>query len=294
MNPNLISIVIPHYQDLKNLGLCLDLLERQTIGRDAFEIIISDNMSPAGLEAVEQVIRGRAKLVMSTVKGAGYTRNVGVEAATGHILAFMDSDCRPDPDYLEQGIAALKSFDMVGGKVRVDVEDPARPTAAEAFELVFAFRNKTYIEQKHFTVTATLFVTRAIFDKVGPFRNDVSEDKEWCLRAHGLGYRLGYAEKAVIGHPARHDWNELQRKWLRLTRESFLLYRTRRFGLLKWLIYSWVVLAATIPQSLNIVTSKNLPAVRDKLLALGMLVRLRLMRLFWSHEVIFSSQTKHS
>ena len=152
MNPNLISIVIPHYQDLTNLGLCLDLLERQTIGRDAFEIIISDNMSPAGLEAVETVIRGRAKLVQSTVKGAGQTRNVGVEAATGHILAFMDSDCRPDPDYLEQGIAALKSYDMVGGKVRVDVEDPARPTAAEAFELVFAFRNKTYIEQKHFTV----------------------------------------------------------------------------------------------------------------------------------------------
>ncbi|KQS80564.1 hypothetical protein ASG25_02985 [Rhizobium sp. Leaf384] len=292
MQSNLTSVVIPHYQDLENLGLCLDLLERQTVGRDAFEIIISDNSSPVGIAAIEAVIRGRAKLVISTVKGAGYTRNVGVEATRGDILAFMDSDCRPDPNYLEAGLAALGNYDVVGGRVRVDTARPGHPTAAEAFELVFAFRNKGYIQKKHFTVTASLFVSRAIFDKVGPFRNDVSEDKEWCLRAHGLGYRLGYADKAVIGHPARHDWQELQRKWRRITKESFLLFRTKKFGLLKWLGYSWVVLLAVIPQTLNVLRSKDVPGLNNKALALGMLVRLRVMRLLWSHQAIFSQWAK--
>lgn len=293
MQSNLISVIIPHYQDLENLKLCLDLLEKQTLPRERFEIIISDNMSPAGLQVVENAIGGRARLVVSKVKGAGHTRNVGVEAAKGEIFAFIDSDCRPDPDYLEKGIAALDRFDMVGGRIRVDVIEPGRPTAAEALELVFAFRNKTYIQKKHFTVTATLFVSRAIFEKVGPFRNDVSEDMEWCQRGYKLGYRLGYAEDAVIGHPARADWNELKRKWVRLTRESFLLFRTKRFGVLKWLIYNWVVLAATVPQSLDVLRSPNLPSVRDKLVGLGMLLRLRMMRFLWSHEVVYKHGHKH-
>lgn len=293
MQADLISVIIPHYQDLENLAICLDRLDRQTLPRERFEIVISDNMSPVGLDAVARVVAGRAKIVSSTVKGAGHTRNVGVAAAAGSLFAFMDSDCRPDPDYLEKGIAALDRYDMVGGKIRVDIQKPGHPTAAEAVELVFAFRNKSYILKKHFTVTATLFVSRAIFEKVGPFRNDVSEDMEWCQRAHGLGYRLGYAEEAVIGHPARADWAELKKKWLRLTRESFLLYKTKRYGLAKWIVYSWVVLAATVPQSLDVLRSPNLPSLRDKIMGLGMLVRLRIMRFLWSHEVIYSSAGKH-
>ncbi len=47
--------------------------------------------------------------------------------------------------------------------------DPARPTPAEAFELVFAFDNESYVRKKGFTVSANLFCTRAVFDRVGGF-----------------------------------------------------------------------------------------------------------------------------
>ena len=42
-------------------------------------------------------------------------------------------------------------------------------TAAEAFESVFAFRNERYVKELNFTVTASMFVWRSVFDAVGDF-----------------------------------------------------------------------------------------------------------------------------
>ena len=83
-----VSVIVPHYQDLDGLALCLAALDAQTYPRDRFEIVIADNNSPCGLEAVEKVIAGRAKLVSVLEKGAGPARNGAVAASRGEVLAF--------------------------------------------------------------------------------------------------------------------------------------------------------------------------------------------------------------
>ena len=93
-------------------------------------------------------------------------------------------------------------------------------TAAEAFESVFAFRNERYVKDLSFTVTASMFVWRSVFDAVGGFKNGVPEDKDWCERARRQGYRIRFAPKSIVGHPARRTMPELKRKWRRLTLES--------------------------------------------------------------------------
>ena len=201
-----ISVVVPHFEDLHGLGLCLDDLGRQTWPRDEVEVIVADNASPSGAAAVAAVIGGRARLVVVAEKGAGPARNGGAAVARGEILAFTDSDCRPEPGWLAEGVGALSRFDLVGGRMRVLVGDPERMAPAEAFEAVFAFNNEDYVNRQRFTVTANLLCGRAAFERVGGFRAGVSEDFEWCRRAEGLGYRLGYAPAAVVGHPARRTW----------------------------------------------------------------------------------------
>src|SRR5436189_258200 len=81
---------------------------------------------------------------------------------------------------LRRGLEALAQADFVGGRMQVLVEDPARPRPAEAFEAVFAFDNRRYVEEMGFTVTANLFCPRAVFDAVGGFGVGMSEDLEWC------------------------------------------------------------------------------------------------------------------
>ena len=43
-----VSVIIPVYRDWARLRSCLDALERQTIGPDAFEIILANNEPEAG------------------------------------------------------------------------------------------------------------------------------------------------------------------------------------------------------------------------------------------------------
>lgn len=287
-----VSVVIPHYQDLENLDQCLTLLQRQTIDRTRFEIIVADNASPVGLDAVRSVVGDRAHVVLSQEKGAGVTRNVGVAASTGRILAFIDSDCRPEPNFLFEGLAALGQFEIVGGAVRVDVTAPGQPTPSEAFELVFAFRNERYIREMNFSVTAALFVPRAIFDAVGPFRNDMSEDREWGNRAVAKGYKLGFAGKAIVGHPARRNWSEMERKWRRLTEETFMFSRNQPLGRLKWIVRNWAVLASTLPHMFRIAFSDRLKSPAQRIKAMGILVRLRIARFLWAHSVVLFGSLK--
>jgi GT2 family glycosyltransferase len=279
-----VSVVVPHYNDLASLQACLDALCSQTLASDRFEIVIADNRSPCGLAEVERVAAGRARVIDAPEKGAGPARNAGVAASTGRLLAFTDCDCVPEPGWLAGGLAllegaALERADLVGGRMAVSVADEARMTGAEAFERVFAFDNRAYVEVKGFTVTANLFTRREVFDAVGPFRNGVSEDVDWCRRAVSKGYRLGYAADAGVAHPARASWGELKRKWQRMNSERFELEARGPAGKLKWAARSVAMPLSILAHALRVAASPALPDTRTRMAALGTLARIRLWRM---------------
>jgi glycosyltransferase involved in cell wall biosynthesis len=274
-----VSVIIPHYRDLSGLALCLAALEQQTCPRDRFEIIVADNASPEGAQAVSDVIAGRARLVVVEEKGAGPARNGGVAASTGEILAFIDSDCVAEPAWIEEALEGLQAFDFIGGRVKVLVADPRCITPVEAFERVFAFDFKTYIEKQRFTGAGNLFCSRRVFEAVGPFKTEVSEDKEWSRRAQSCGFRLGYAPRAVVGHPARRTWPELVAKWRRVNLESFGLSACGPVGRLRWLIKALVTPASAVVHSAKVLTSPELNSAGERWGAIVVLFRLRFWRL---------------
>jgi glycosyltransferase involved in cell wall biosynthesis len=274
-----VSVVIPHFRDLQGLDLCLQALGRQSYPADAFEVIVADNNSPEGEAAVRKVIGGRARLVVVTEKGAGPARNGGAALARGAILAFTDSDCVPEQQWLAEGLTALEAYDFVGGRVTVLVDDPQNMSGEEAFERVFAFDFKTYITKKGFTGAGNLFCSQKVFAKVGGFRVGLSEDVEWSHRATGMGMRLGYAPLAVVGHPARRNWNELWAKWRRVTSETYGLYQERKAGKLKWAIRTLALPLSALAHTPKIFASDQLSTMTQRVAAVRTLYRLRLSRL---------------
>lgn len=276
--PPTISVIVPHYQDLERLDLCLSALMAQQCDQD-FEVVVSDNASPCGEATVAGVIAGRARLTIAAEKGAGPTRNAGVAASRGAVLAFTDSDCIPDPGWLAAGMAMLESCDFAGGKMIVLVPDAARMNGVEAFESVFAFNNRRYVEQEGFTVTANLFCPRAVFERVGGFRTGLSEDLEWCHRATAAGYRIGYAESAVVGHPARADWADLVGKWRRINAETFGLFLNRRRGRVRWAIRNLGLPLSVLAHAPVVMRSDAISGLSNRARALGTLARLRLWRM---------------
>jgi glycosyltransferase involved in cell wall biosynthesis len=254
----------------------------------AYEIIVADNNSPVGLDAVAKVISGRARLVIVHEAGAGPARNGGVAVATGEILAFIDSDCRATPEWLAAGVAALDHFDFVGGRVDVSVEDDLKASPTEAFEKVFAFNFESYINQKGFTGSGNLFVWRKAFSVVGGFRAGVSEDVEWSRRARLRGFRLGYAPEAAIAHPARKNWAELQGKWSRINRETYRLQLSHRGGRALWLLRAFLLPPSAFAHAPKVLLSKKLKSRSERLGALVILFRCRMWRFLDALKLSFS------
>lgn len=272
-----VSVVVPHYNDLGGLRVCCERLAIQTWPRDRFEIIVADNNSAPGLNAVREVAVG-ARVIPAPIQGAGPARNSGVEASKGDILAFLDSDCVPEPEWLAEGVAGLRKHDFVGGQVVTFSRDPDRPTPVEAFERVFAFNFRRYIERRGFTGTGNMFVHRIVFERVGEFRAEVSEDVDWSHRAGRLGFRLGYAPRAIVGHPARRSWTELQRRWARMESEHYAAAQERRFGRIRFVLKALIMPASIAPHAIVILFTPRLPNLRARLGALAILGQMRLWR----------------
>ncbi len=275
LGAGLVSVIVPHLDDYDNLDACLTLLEAQSLPGERMEIIVADNGSSRGLDAVRRIVGARGRVIEVAERGAGPARNAGVRASRGEAIAFIDSDCRPDRRWLEEGLAELKLADFVGGRVDVLVEDARRMTAAEAFESVFAFRNERYVKDLGFTVTASMFVRRSVFDAVGDFVNGVPEDKDWCVRARRRGYRIGFAPNSITGHPARRTMPELKRKWRRLVLESCEASRRDGQGPARILSRQCAALLAVAPQAFLPLTARRLGGIRNRLVAIGALAELR-------------------
>jgi glycosyltransferase involved in cell wall biosynthesis len=283
-----VSVIIPHLDDSENLDRCLTLLGRQSFPAQSIEVIVVDNGSKVGFDSICALVGTRATAVRASHRGAGLARNAGVAVSRGKVLAFLDSDCRPDPGWIEAGVDSLDEYDIAGGAVRVDVADPGNMSPTEAFEVVFAFRNAMYIRSKGFTVTASMFVRREVFDAVGPFRAGVSEDVDWCHRARGMGYRLGYAPQAMVGHPARRTWAELKRKSERLVAESYALYREAPYGRVQWFAWAWLGPVSILPHLVYVFATGKLARFQDRLNAAGILCRFRLARFLQANRIAVS------
>jgi GT2 family glycosyltransferase len=283
---DLVSVIVPHLNDYDNLDACLTLLGEQSFPNDRTEIIVADNGSTRGPDAVRQIVGTRGRVVEVAERGAGPARNAGVRASRGDALAFIDSDCRPDRRWLEEGLAELRAADFVGGRVEVLVEDPRRMTAAEAFESVFAFQNEQYVKDRSFTVTASMFVWRSVFNAVGGFENGVPEDLDWCRRARLKGYRIGFAPNSIVGHPARRTMTDLKRKWRRLTLEWCEGARRDRRGAIFMLAHAWAVLLSIGPHALAVMASNRLSGTRNRIVAIGALARIRAYRFAVAHQAV--------
>lgn len=119
-----VSVIIPVKDRRELLAAALDGLAAQRY--TDFEVVVVDDGSTdgSGPEAAGRTIAGRAvRVVDGGGRGAVRARQVGVEAATGEVLAFTDSDCVPEPQWLERAVAALDAgADAVNGLTL-----PARP-----------------------------------------------------------------------------------------------------------------------------------------------------------------------
>ncbi len=164
------SIVVPFRNAERFLEGCIRSLLRQNYPDDHYEILLVDNASSdRSVELARQ--HAAVRLLHQPQIGSYAARNLGLEHATGEIIAFIDADCEADPGWLSALERALRDpeIGVVLGRRQFPVTTGPLKWL-EAFERhkaawVFALPEGA----RYYGYTNNMAVRAAMFDTIGRF-----------------------------------------------------------------------------------------------------------------------------
>lgn len=273
-----ITVIIPHLNQPQMLDRCLASVMGGV--RPPDEVLVIDNGSDQLPEAICAAYPG-TRLLQQPIPGPGPARNLGITEARGDILAFLDADCIADAQWLAQAEQAMADPEatILGGDVRIAYVDADRLSAIEAYESIYAFRQKLYIERDDYAATCNLITRPAVWRDVGPFPGlEVAEDIEWGKAATAKGYRIRYIDPMRVYHPARTDIAQVKRKWDRHLGHFYADHQTKRFGTLKWLARTAAIAVSPLKEIVTCATSDRLSGFGNRLKAWRCLTYTRFYR----------------
>jgi glycosyltransferase involved in cell wall biosynthesis len=102
----LLSVVVPAYNEEGYIERCLASLNKQTVSRHSYEIILADNGSQDN--TVKLAERYVERVVCCSERSAGHARNAGARKASAQAIAFVDADTVVAETWVEGAINGLK------------------------------------------------------------------------------------------------------------------------------------------------------------------------------------------
>lgn len=218
-----VSVIICTHNRAHYLPRCLDSLLRQTLSRDAFEIIVVDNACTDDTPSVchRYETKGIRRLV-EPVAGLSRARNAGWQAASSPLIAYLDDDAIADPRWLESALAAFNAQqphpDGMTGPVRL-IWESAEPTwMNKALRIPLGALDWGPIPRRltpgEWIVGANCFFSRECLARLGGFSEQLGRKGSSLLsgeetllqkQIESQGGYLFYVPLAGVGHHVTPD-----------------------------------------------------------------------------------------
>jgi len=193
-SPVFFSVVIPTYERHDYLHVLLKNLQKQT--EKDFEVIIIDQ-SKEKFNRLSEFADLDIVYFRTDVKGAVKARNTGISLANADVVAFIDDDCIPDENWLNNAKKYFEDPATIGveGMIEADIYD------SEAYRVVA----NVGVEGLGF-MTANLFVKLEVLQKIRGFDEEFDnphfrEDTDLGWRALEFG-KIPYAKDVKVLHPS--------------------------------------------------------------------------------------------
>ncbi|MET0475960.1 MAG: glycosyltransferase, partial [Mycobacterium sp.] len=231
-HPVEVAVVIPHYDQPRQLALLLRAIELQDFPPELIEVVVADDGSTTPPDVSDTNLR--ITVVRQDDEGfrAAAARNLGAAATSAELLCFLDADTIPEPDYLRR-ITRLPSLVpdaiSVGRRRHADLTDWAPdmladwwsgrtqpPIVPEPAWLVEGYAgSQDLLNADHgsyrYVISAVMCCSRALFDDIGgfdeSFREYGGEDWEFAHRSFVGGAVLQHCRRAVAWHDGP-DWGD--------------------------------------------------------------------------------------
>jgi len=199
-----VSVVVASYNGARTLETCLASLER--LNYPDYEVILVDDGSTDSTCRIASE-HPRVRYIFQENKGLSVARNTGIHAANGQVVAFTDSDCRADEDWLYYLVADLLSGDFagVGGHNFLPPEDSWVAAAVMVSPGGPAHVMLNDREAEHIPGCNMAFYKWALDEIAGfdPIYRKAGDDVDVCWRLQQAGYRIGFSSAGFVWHYRR-------------------------------------------------------------------------------------------
>jgi O-antigen biosynthesis protein len=222
-----ISVIVCTYNGARTIRDCLEGLRR--LDYPNFEVIVVNDGSTDATPAIAEEYGYR--IISGKNHGLSHARNVGLHAASGEIVAYIDDDAYPDPDWLRYLAAGFLGSTHVGigGP---NIPPPGDGLRAEAvanapggpIHVLISDREAEHIPGCNMAFRRNALLAIGGFD---PQFRTAGDDVDICWRLRERGWTLGFHPSAVVWHHRRNSvrayWKQqvgygraealLERKW---------------------------------------------------------------------------------
>jgi glycosyltransferase involved in cell wall biosynthesis len=226
-----ISIIVPYYKDYQRLLSLLSTLNEQTLPKSKWEILLINNDSAQPLILNEFFFQNLPLFIYSESKPGSYAaRNKGISKAKGKVLAFTDSDCLPDKDWLKNAYDFFQNdfkheIGVLTGPIQLFYKNHNSLSDTEIFEKYTAFTTEAYSKSGR-AITANWFSYADVIREFNGFDSTLKSNGDSELSGRiSQRYQVAYKDNIIIKHPARYELDELKSKYRRLVGGKF----TRKF-----------------------------------------------------------------
>lgn len=201
-----ISVIVPIYKHWHLVHKLIEALNNQSFSKDRFEIIFVNN-DPSSPPPNNLIFPSNSVVLNQFIPGSYSARNLGVEKASGELLAFTDADCIPDRKWLEslwEFWVHSNKLVLIAGDIIIKSNSFNKTNIIELYEEIFALPQSRYI-LKGYAVTANLAIPKSVFNNIGLFDHHrfSGADAEFCKRASAQGITVSFCPESYIIHPAR-------------------------------------------------------------------------------------------
>jgi GT2 family glycosyltransferase/glycosyltransferase involved in cell wall biosynthesis len=216
-NEPLVSVVLVNFRGAHDTLEAISGLKALNWPKDSLEIVVVDNAS--GDDSVEILRSGAPDIVLvesDTNSGFAGGCNLGVQRSSGDVVAFLNNDAKPDPDWIVRGVETLISGPRVGAVASrvLDWEGNAIDYAGAGLTWYgMGYRplsGHPANRKKEATRGPVLFgtgsammVRRDVYEELGGFDEDFFmffEDVDFGWRLNLRGYEYLYEPGSLVFH----------------------------------------------------------------------------------------------
>lgn len=203
----MVSVVVASYNGDRTLKCCLESLGR--LNYPHYEVILVDDGSTDTTEQIAALFPNVRYVRFDRNKGLSAARNAGIQMAQGEIVAFTDSDCRADEDWLHYLIGDLLNsrFAGIGGHNLLPADDSWVASAVMVSPGGPAHVMLTDRVAEHIPGCNMAFYKWALEEVGGfdPVFRKAGDDVDLCWRLQQNGYTLGFSHAGFVWHYRRSN-----------------------------------------------------------------------------------------